>query len=154
MLTTWHPLSAKVGNHFADKRRSLVGIVRSRTQTMEFVCLFISTEKWTQYVLKSSNLISAIQNRSRHIRISIGNDYEDQPELIGFWILSIVRYSGNKKALFLDLTPSSGDAGDTYSVGSQWLRLVTSKGPKQSSCLLPQLRAETDPVSETMCFSF
>jgi hypothetical protein len=24
MLTTWHPLSAKVGNHFADKWRSLV----------------------------------------------------------------------------------------------------------------------------------
>jgi hypothetical protein len=23
MLNTWHPLSAKVGNHFADKRRSL-----------------------------------------------------------------------------------------------------------------------------------
>jgi hypothetical protein len=23
MLTTWHPLSAKVGNHFADKWRSL-----------------------------------------------------------------------------------------------------------------------------------
>jgi hypothetical protein len=23
MLTTWHPLSAKVGNYFADKRRSL-----------------------------------------------------------------------------------------------------------------------------------
>jgi hypothetical protein len=23
MLTTWHPLSAQVGNHFADKRRSL-----------------------------------------------------------------------------------------------------------------------------------
>jgi hypothetical protein len=23
MLTTWHPLSAKVSNHFADKRRSL-----------------------------------------------------------------------------------------------------------------------------------
>jgi hypothetical protein len=22
-LTTWHPLSAKIGNHFADKRRSL-----------------------------------------------------------------------------------------------------------------------------------
>jgi hypothetical protein len=39
MLTMWHLLSAKVANHFADKRRSLgrsVGIVRSRTQTMEF----------------------------------------------------------------------------------------------------------------------
>jgi hypothetical protein len=23
MLTTWHPLSAKVGIHFADKRRSI-----------------------------------------------------------------------------------------------------------------------------------
>jgi hypothetical protein len=23
MLTTWHPLSAKVGNHFSDKRLSL-----------------------------------------------------------------------------------------------------------------------------------
>jgi hypothetical protein len=23
MLTKWHPLSAKVGNHFVDKRRSL-----------------------------------------------------------------------------------------------------------------------------------
>jgi hypothetical protein len=23
MLTTWHPLSTQVGNHFADKRRSL-----------------------------------------------------------------------------------------------------------------------------------
>jgi hypothetical protein len=23
MLTTWHPLSSKVGNHFANKRRSL-----------------------------------------------------------------------------------------------------------------------------------
>jgi hypothetical protein len=23
MLTTWHPISAKVGNHLADKRRSL-----------------------------------------------------------------------------------------------------------------------------------
>jgi hypothetical protein len=31
----------KVGNHFADKRRSL-GIVRSRTQTMEF-SFFYST---------------------------------------------------------------------------------------------------------------
>jgi hypothetical protein len=25
MLTTWHPLSAIVGNHFADKQRSLGG---------------------------------------------------------------------------------------------------------------------------------
>jgi hypothetical protein len=29
-LTTWHPLSAKVGNHFADSGGRSVGIVRSR----------------------------------------------------------------------------------------------------------------------------
>jgi hypothetical protein len=37
----WHPLSAKVGNHFAGS--CSVGVFRSRTQTMEFdffVCLF------------------------------------------------------------------------------------------------------------------
>jgi hypothetical protein len=40
-LTTWHPLSSKVGTIFAEKRRS-VGIVRSRTQATDFffVCLF------------------------------------------------------------------------------------------------------------------
>jgi hypothetical protein len=30
-----HPIRKKLGNHFADKRRSL-GIIRSRTQTVEF----------------------------------------------------------------------------------------------------------------------
>jgi hypothetical protein len=35
-LTTWHPLSAKVGNHLADIGGRSVGVVRSRTQTMEF----------------------------------------------------------------------------------------------------------------------
>jgi hypothetical protein len=34
-LTTWHPLSEKVGANFANKWRSL-GIVRSRTQATEF----------------------------------------------------------------------------------------------------------------------
>jgi hypothetical protein len=34
-LTTWHHLSAKVGNNFADKLRSL-GIVRARTEATEF----------------------------------------------------------------------------------------------------------------------
>jgi hypothetical protein len=40
MLTTWYPLSAQVGNRFADKRGRSVGIVRSRTQTMEFSLRF------------------------------------------------------------------------------------------------------------------
>jgi hypothetical protein len=33
----------------------------------------------------------------------------------------------------------------------QWLRLALSKGPNRGSSL-PHLRAETDPVSETLCF--
>jgi hypothetical protein len=36
-LATWHPLSAKVGTNFDDKRRSLGGIVRSRTKATEFL---------------------------------------------------------------------------------------------------------------------
>jgi hypothetical protein len=32
-----NPLAAKVGTNFADKRRSLVGIVRSRTKATELV---------------------------------------------------------------------------------------------------------------------
>jgi hypothetical protein len=36
MLTTWHPLSAKVDTNFADKLRSLGWYSRSRTQVTEF----------------------------------------------------------------------------------------------------------------------
>jgi hypothetical protein len=42
VLTTQHPPSAKVGTNFADNRRSLGGIVRSRTKATEFV-LFLCT---------------------------------------------------------------------------------------------------------------
>jgi hypothetical protein len=49
-LITQHPLSTKVATNFADKRRSLGGIVRSRTQATEFIFAF--------YVLRSAIKVS------------------------------------------------------------------------------------------------
>jgi hypothetical protein len=74
-------------------------------------------------------------------------------EILGFRALSIVLVLKNKlrkNTTFrkLDLFPSSGD-GKTYSVGSL---LALSKGPNRIGFSL-HLRAETDPVSETSCFS-
>jgi hypothetical protein len=41
--TALTPTSAKVGTNFADKRRSLVGIVRSRTKATELVNKYLMT---------------------------------------------------------------------------------------------------------------
>jgi hypothetical protein len=39
-MTKWHPVSAKVGTDFTDKRRSL-GIVRSQAQATEFSLVLV-----------------------------------------------------------------------------------------------------------------
>jgi hypothetical protein len=43
VLTTQHPLPAKVGTNFADKRGRSVGIVRLRTKATE-ISFFVSPE--------------------------------------------------------------------------------------------------------------
>jgi hypothetical protein len=64
-------------------------------------------------------------------------------ELLGFWTLSIVRYSKNTlqntKFRNLDLFPPSGE-GRRHLLRTQ-----------QSRCIPPHLRMEADPVFETLC---
>jgi hypothetical protein len=56
MLTTWHPLSIKVGTNFANKRRLLGqhSIVHSRTQATEFPPPSFSCHIWADEVLHSA----------------------------------------------------------------------------------------------------
>jgi hypothetical protein len=42
MLTTWHPYPQKLAITSPTSGGRPVGVVRSRTQTMEFVCLFVA----------------------------------------------------------------------------------------------------------------
>jgi hypothetical protein len=49
-LSTQHPLSTKVATNFADKRRSLGSIVRSRNQATGFMFAF--------YILRSAIKVS------------------------------------------------------------------------------------------------
>jgi hypothetical protein len=70
MLTTWHPLSAKVGNYFAEKRRSLGRYSSLADSDMEFVfCFFLCAlyREWVQRWI-SMKLASAITHLSPYVK--------------------------------------------------------------------------------------
>jgi hypothetical protein len=57
MLTTWHLLSAQVGNTLPRSGGRSVGIVRSQTQTMEFFFFYDIV-----MALCSGSIISAVRS--------------------------------------------------------------------------------------------
>jgi hypothetical protein len=61
MLTTWHPLPAKVGNHFADKRRSL-GRYSLLADSDHGVCLFCKSSNG-HYVISSISMLVQLYNQ-------------------------------------------------------------------------------------------
>jgi hypothetical protein len=76
MLTTWHPLSAKVGSHFADKRRSF-GRYSSLADSDHGVCLlrkvnsYIADYRVNTVNLKSEGNDTEMHEKYMHVRYSV-----------------------------------------------------------------------------------
>jgi hypothetical protein len=120
-MTTWHPLSAKVGNHFADKRRSLGRYSTLADSDHGVGLLFLSV--WPNHIL-----LFDFSNDQEEIKYPMMWGYE----------------SGEKTSLCWDITPC-------FAVSEKHVPALLAICFKQVSCLAHSSTVTMKAILSTEC---